>query len=156
MDTMPPFPLILTLLVAVGLIAMGLLHRPRVRCSSCHKRWSHRFSFCPKCGAMLPPVHYEQTIRSPGDQRSPHSQQKWSSVQEQHPTRRRTRGHMITLSEGRSERLSGDSLLADPQRHHVPPLAHSLCCSCWEPLQPRDRFCGQCGRKVPVRKKRRY
>jgi predicted amidophosphoribosyltransferase len=155
MDTIPSFPLILTFLVAVGLIAMGLLHRPRVHCSSCRKNWSHRFSFCPQCGAMLSLAPHKQTIRSQGDQRSPHSQQKWSSVQEQHPTRRRTRRHIITLSEGRSEQLSGDSLLADPQPHHVSPLVRPLCHACWQPLQPGDRFCGQCGSKVPLRKKRR-
>jgi len=141
MDTLPSFPLILTFLVAVGLIAMGLLHRPRVRCSSCHKRWPHRFAFCPQCGAMLPHAHHEQTVRLPGNL---------------YGTDRRARRKTMLFSEERSEQCSGNSLLADPQQRHVSPLVRPLCHVCWEPLQPGDRFCGHCGSKVPVRKKRHH
>ena len=140
METLPPFTLILTFLVAVGLIAMGLLHRPRVHCSSCHKQWPHRFSFCPQCGAMLPHVHHEQTVRLPDNL---------------HGTGRRARRKTTIFSEERSEQFPGDSQLPDPRQHHVSPLVRSLCRSCWQPLQPGDRFCGQCGSKVPVRNKRR-
>ena len=137
MDTIPPSILILTLLVAVGLMAMGLLHRRTARCSSCHKWWPLRFSFCPQCGAMLPHVHHEQIVRLSGNL---------------HGVDSRTREKTTIFSEEQPEQFPDASQLNDPQQHHVAPLVRPLCHACWKPLQPGDRFCGLCGSNVPVRK----